>query len=230
MPLPQVIDYGTFPIVESVRETTTGPAQYDRLQIVYVSDGSSFSPAPYLPAGSQLVAEQSDKEDLGQGLFKITADYIGLIVESDPKALRRVSAFGQEVSVGPVTYETEEVVGIDTDGDGAADDTARELIDALRQLVTPTGIGDRWNIGEGVLSVVDTYFTTTPPNTALIKTNVMPPNPPPTPPFLWGSYADPLRFNHPAGWILENREYENAFGTIYLVTDTFAFKHQSVPD
>lgn len=226
------IAHGNFPVVESFRQNRAGPAQYDTAQLVYYSDGTVFDLdfRNYFPAGSAMFLEGSNEDDLGEGFSKVTLDYIGLLTLGPAKNIRRVSAFGQEVSVGPVVYETTETVGLDTDGDGLPDDTAKELVETLRTIQTPSGQGDRWLITEPILGVVDTYFTTSRPETRLIGTQQTPPNAPPSPAYIWTGYGDPMRFRHPNGWVLEARDYENAFGNIYLVTDTYAFKQVASPD
>lgn len=224
------ITHGNFPILESYKRRRTGPGQYDTARMVYYDDGTGgFDPDTHLPVGATMFVDDSDIEDLGDGLSKVSLRLIGLL-QNGEKRLRRVSAFGQVVSVGPVTVESEDIVGVDTDGDGEPDDTARELVEILRQLITPSGVGDRWNITEPILGVIDTYFTTSLPSTTVNGTALTPPNAPPSPAYIWDGYGDPMRFNHPNGWVLESRDCENVYGTLCLVTDTYAFKQVAQPD
>ena len=229
--LPSSIIYGAYPIKTSETVTLSGPGQYDSLEAEWIYDtaaGLSLAEGAAYPGYSKLFVERLSLRVTGEtGTASISC--LGL-VSMRAKTLRRVSAFGQEVSIGPTTYEGSELVGIDTDGDGEPDDTARQLVEVLRTTVTPSGSGKRWIISEPMLGVVDTYFMDTLPDTTLIGTQLAPPNAPPNPAYIWGGFQDALRFVHPNGWVLENREYDSVFPNIYQVIDTYAFKHPARPD
>jgi hypothetical protein len=227
------IGYGTFPILSGEVAKYTGVGQLDTLSAEWYDDpdgGISFFRGGLYTGYTSLYVDDLNLAPAGGDATKITVSCLGLLPGSGEKRLRRVSAFGQEVSVGPVTYESTEIVGIDTDGDGLPDEAARELVEALRTITTPSGIGKRWLISEPMLGVVDTYFKTSAPDTTQIGTAQTPPSPPPNPAYIWAGYGDALRFSHPYGWVLEDRAYEQPFTGLYIVTDTYAFKHPARPD
>lgn len=105
----------------------------------------------------------------------------------------------------------------------------------LKDIVTASGTMKRWVVSEAEVNVIDTYFTTTKPAMDIVGTPFTPPNAPATPPFLWGGYEEPLRGQHPNGWILADRDVEEIFyysdGTgLWRVADTTTYRQQSFPD
>lgn len=232
MPLSPTIAYGNYPIKHSQRLVRTGPGQFDTGSAVYFyteSQPLNFFVGSRFPDAPSLYIDQLEEQICDDRMWRANLSLIG-VISGGEKRLRRVSAFGQEVSIGPVTYESSQLVGIDTNGDGRADETARELVEALRSISTPSGIGTRWIIDEPVLAVSDTYFMSSPPDTSQIGRALTPPNAPPPPQYIWGGYQDALRFHHPNGWVLESRDYENPYPGLYRVNDTFAYKQQARPD
>lgn len=152
---------------------------------------------------------RAEQDGESRGIVSVVA--LGLRAGAGDKRRRRVSAFGQVLAIGPI----EEV----------ADDPKYETI------VTPSGSSERWNINDPGVSVVDTYLSLTEPDTAVIGTAQTPTSAPPTPPYLWGAYNEPLRANHPSGWVLDNRDPEELVpGKLWRVVDGFNFYQVSQPD
>jgi hypothetical protein len=169
---------------------------------------------------------------------------------------RRLSVAGQVVSIGPleryiIAWDENEKgaeVGEETEGSEEGDEEdgeEGEEVDRVRRLVpklssrgepmyktigTPTGTAARWNIKEAIVTVTDTYFTTEEPDMTVVGTELEPPEAPEPPPYIWGDYGEALRFNHPAGWVLDNREVDKIYDGLWAVTDTSGYYYPAIPD
>jgi hypothetical protein len=153
---------------------------------------------------------------------------------------RRLAIAGQVVSIGPVAAV---VVAWDEnekgeEQDGTPIERVKRLVPKVdsfgepvyKTFTTPSGTFDRWNIKEAILTVTDTYFTTTEPDAAEGGTALTPPTAPTPPPYAWGDYAEEMRANFPAGWVLDNREIDEIYPGLWAVTDTFGYYHPAIPD
>ena len=180
---------------------------------------------------------------------------VGLSYEGERRK-RRLAVAGQVVSVGPLERyivawsETEEGAevgeeseeaeeGAEEDGEeGAPVDRVRRLVPKLssrgepmfKTLTTPTGTAVRWNIKEAILTVTDTYFATEAPDMTVAGTALEPPTAPEPPPYLWDAYIEAKRFNHPSGWVLDNREVDEMYPGLWAITDSFGYYYPAIPD
>lgn len=157
------------------------------------------------------------------------------------KRMRRISCSGQQVAVGPfekviVVWEKDEK-GKDTETGEDVEKVKRATpkLDELGQpvyeiIATPSGTAERWNIHEAVLTVTDTYYTATAPDTSGVGRPSAPSNPPSVPEFLWGGYDKPVRHNSPSGWVLSSREISEVGPGLWAVTDLFSYYHPFIPD
>lgn len=188
----------------------------------------------------QSRAGEQESEDTAQ----VAILCVGLLDAGD-KRKRVIAAAGKVVSVGPiektVLVVNREESGTDAEtGDPAPAkrripklDSEGEVVSKI--IVTPSGSGERWNINEAIVTVTDTYFTTTAPDTTLVGTAVTPTTAPSVPAYLWASYGEPMRFHHPNGWVLDDREVEQLFSGsggagLWRVTDRFGYYQLATPD
>lgn len=160
------------------------------------------------------------------------------LATSGEKRLRRISCASQQVSVGPVekvilVWDTEER---GEDEGSPVDKVKRRVtkVDAdgepeYKVIATPSGIFDRWNIAVPILNVEDTYFATIEPPSNVNGTANTPPSAPTPPSYIWGGY-EPLRGQHPNGWILENRTIVKLYSGLSAVTDSWGYYFAAVPD
>jgi len=149
----------------------------------------------------------ADTEDTGT----LTMGAVGLLDKDDVKRRRRMSMFGQVVSVGPI----ETVAGEPS----------------YEDITTGSGVSKRWNINDPVITVIDTYFSLTEPDMSVVGTAVVPPDAPDAPSYLWGGYGEPLRANHPNGWVLDARDPEEMIvGLLWKVVDTSSYYQLAQPD
>lgn len=163
------------------------------------------------------------------------------VFDGEEKRKRTISCAGRQVSVGPVSkkvlvWSTEEEAEDAETGDSVE---GKRQIDKLDEdgevewvtIATPSGTNPRWNIMEAILNVEDVYFATTEPDTTVGGTANTPPNPPTPPAYVWSGYDEPLRANHPNGWVMENRVPEEIVpGSLWRVTDRWAFYYADSPD
>jgi hypothetical protein len=169
----------------------------------------------------------------------------GLITDGERRR-RTISAGQREISVGP----TEKVILAWTDSEKGKDPATSTSTRVLRRvpavdedtgeakfetITTPSGSQERWNIKDSVLTVRDTYFTTTRPDTTIIGTANVPPNPPDPPPYIWDTYDGPKRGNHPNGWVLDDLAVDelHTSGTtdgLFSNTATWSYYYTELPD
>lgn len=169
---------------------------------------------------------------------------VGLL-EAGDKRRRRLSCAGQQISVGPI----ERVVLSWVDGEKGEDDGVElekvkrrtpkldeegEVI--YKSIVTPSGAFDRWNIAQAILTVQDTYFTTVKPDESIAGTANTPPNAPTPPPYIWETYGEPMRAQHPNGWVIDDRAVDPLFEPVgggpglWAVTDSWGYYYPALPD
>lgn len=189
-------------------------------------------------SGMFVLFASAEQEGSGHALVSVTGT--GLLTPGE-KRKRTTSCAGQVVSVGPIervvlVWDTAENA---EDPETASSTTGKRRIPKVdaegevvyKQITTPSGLSDRWNINTAILNVNDTYFVTSAPATNTAGTAVTPPSAPTPPPYIWGSYAEPLRLNHPAGWVLDDRQAEEIIpGQLWRVSDTFAYYYSGQPD
>lgn len=168
---------------------------------------------------------------------------IGLI-ESGEKRRRTISNQGRQIAIGPF-----EKVILVTTTDETAEDPDAGPVDAVRRIpkldedgdvvyktiTTPSGTGPRWNINQPLVAISDRYFTTTKPSQVLGGTALTPSNAPSITPVDWTTSGAELRFQHPNGWVLENRTIDELFRVsdsdgLWAVQDDFAYYPTHLPD
>jgi hypothetical protein len=188
------------------------------------------------------VSEREGEQDSAETDI-VTIQCVGLI-DAGEKRKRTIGAYGRVVSIGPI----EKVILVTNSEETAEDPVSGEEATAKRRIPkvdedgevvyklisTPSGYGDRWNINEPGVTVTDEYFVTTKPATNIIGTAQTPPNAPTPPAYLWSGYVEPMRLQHPNGWVLEDRQIETLFELggegLYRVTDQYAYYHAAIPD
>lgn len=153
---------------------------------------------------------------------------------------RTISAFGQIVSIGPIEkvilVTQADETGIDPEtGDPVEVKRRQTKLDAegepvYKTLVTPSGSGERWNISEAGIKVVDVYFSKERPLMTGIKRPFALESAPEVPENPWIGYNEPMRGNHPYGWVLDDRQLDEIIeGKLWQVTDTVGYYLDAVP-
>lgn len=171
-----------------------------------------------------------------------TASLVGILADEwEDRRLREISAFGQQISVGPL----EKIIIVTTaqetgeDPEDASTVPARRRIPKLdaegeveyKTIVTPSGSAERWNVNDPGITCIDTYFQRTAPSTTVIGTALTPPSAPTPPTYLWGTYEEPMRANHPNGWVLADRKISIIIpDLVWKVVDTFEYYQAALPD
>ena len=148
---------------------------------------------------------EMEQEDEARAIVSVRG--IGMLSSTGDKRIREISSQGRIVALGPIgeegSYET---------------------------IFTGSGSGERWNISEPDLSLTDTYFATTKPVEGLQGKAQTPPSPPTPPVYQWAGYGGDLRFNHPNGWVLEQRSWSEIIPTkLWAVRDFFVFYQLAIP-
>jgi len=254
MALPDaVIHLGAVPFqVGPARSSEGDLAELDSVELDVLVAAASFSAwragasaAGYtrgsaFPGWSGMFVQTLAAEQEGSGHALVTVTGTGLLTAGE-KRKRTTSCAGQVVSVGPL----EKVILVWDNAETAEDpDTSSSAIGKRRipkvdtdgeivykSITTPSGLAERWNINTAILNVTDTYFVTSAPATNTAGTAVTPPDAPTPPPYIWGGYSEPLRLNHPSGWVLDDRQVETIVpGQLWRVTDTFAYYYSGQPD
>jgi len=177
----------------------------------------------------------------GSALAVVTVSIVGFLSDAiENRTLREISAFGQSISIGPIEKTIIEISpgeGIDpATGDPVEVRRRVPKLDANGDveyvtIVTPSGAAERWNINDPTVSLTDTYFAKTEPDTAEIGTGMDPPFAPNVPPYQWIGYNEPLRSNHPGGWFLSDRKISIIIpGKLWKVVDTYDYVQAAQPD
>jgi hypothetical protein len=194
-----------------------------------------------IPGWSTLYLRDMTAEQEGDEHALISLNGFGLLPGAGDKRKRLIAAAGQIIGVGPI----EKVIIITNDEETATDGETGDPTDPVRRsakldedgeieyktIVTPTGSAERWNINQAFITVSDTYFATSAPDTTVIGTAQTPPSAPTPPSYLWGSYGEAMRANHPNGWVLDDRQIEQLVsGALYRVTDSYGYYYAAQPD
>jgi hypothetical protein len=176
---------------------------------------------------------------------EVSVQCLGLL-EPGEKRKRVLGVNGQQIAVGPL----EKTIIVWEEAEQGEDPETGEPVEKVKRrvpkldeegeiiyktIVTPSGNGERWNVRQAIVTVTDTYFTTTQPAMTAAGTAAAPPNAPAVPASPWGGYNEPMRFNHPNGWVLDDRQVEEIFpngttGGLWAVTDTYGYYLPAVPD
>lgn len=193
-----------------------------------------------VPGWSGMYIRTLAAEQEGDAHALLTVDGFGLLTAGE-KRKRVMAAAGQIIAVGPI----EKIVIVTSADETATDPDTSTTVDATRRIpkldndgevvyktiTTPTGAAERWNINQAFITVSDTYFTTTAPNMQQVGTAQTPPSAPTPPSYIWGSYAEPMRLNHPTGWVLDDRAPEEIVpGSLWKVTDSYGYYYAGQPD
>jgi hypothetical protein len=252
MAVEAVIRLGTFPIITAGPSTSRGgPGALDsvNVDIQCTEDWEAectalgYTHLRRIPGFTSVWVQTLDDEPDG-GSVRVRASCVGLARAGD-KRQRTISAAGQQISVGPI----ERTVLVWSDDEQGEDAETGDPVEKVKRRVpklddegevvykaitTPTGVGQRWDVREAIVQVRDRYFTTTRPSANVIGTVQVPPSAPTPPPYIWGGYNEPMRFRHPAGWVLDDRQIEELFwdGTngLWAVEDLTGYYYASVPD
>ena len=255
MPAPDpVIHYGPSAAfqVGPARSTEGDLAELDTVQFDSLIPCATFSAwrsaaiaAGYtrgsaVPGWSGMFIRTLAAEQEGDAHALLTVEGFGLLVAGE-KRKRIMAAAGQIIAVGPI----EKIVIVTATDETATDPDTDTTVDATRRIpkldadgeveyktiTTPTGTAQRWNINQAFITVSDTYFTTTAPDMTAVGTAVTPPSAPTPPSYLWGSYGEPMRLNHPSGWVLDDRNPEEIVpGSLWKVVDSFGYYYVAQPD
>ena len=251
MAVENTIFHGELPLVLSKSETDTGLGELDSvsLEVLVPLPWRAGAQAAGYGKGMQVygyysmwVNTRQGEEDSDETAI-VSVQCLGLIDAGD-KRKRTISTMGHIVSVGPiekVILVTNKEETAEDPGGGSAE--AKRRIPKLdndgdvqyKTISTSTGNADRWNINDPTVTVSDEYFTTTEPDVTQVGKPHAPPSPPAVPTYQWGGYGEPLRFNHPNGWVLDEREVEELFRVsggpgLWRVRDSHAFYQPATPD
>jgi hypothetical protein len=255
MPLPEaVIHYGpNSQQVGPLRSVEGDLAELDTCALDYLipcasfagwkaaAAAAGFSRGAAVPGFSGLYIRDMSAEEEGDAHALLSVNGHGLLPSAGEKRKRIIAAAGQIIGVGPI----ERIIVVTTADETGTDPSDDSTVPAKRRIpkvdddgdvvyktiVTPTGTAERWNINQAFLTVSDTYFATTLPSTTVIGTAVTPPSAPTPPSYIWGSYGEVMRANHPSGWVLDDRQIEEIVpGSLYRVTDSFGFYYVAQPD
>ncbi len=257
MPVAATIHHGTLPLLLSKPPPSRGPrGVLDAATVDLIAEtaaweaGAEFLGYAYdkkiIPAAGwfSMWVQSIEPEEENDLVTRVRVSCIGLS-QDDEKRKRSLSAAGQQIAVGPferviLVWNTEET-GAETDGDPV--DHVKRRVPKLdgdgevvyKSISTPSGVSKRWNVRDAILVVNDSYFTTKKPDTDVIGTQMVPPNAPTAPAYIWGGYTEPMRLNHPNDWVLDDRRIEELFSEsdtdgLWAVTDTFGYYYIAVPD
>ena len=244
--------YGEVPmeIEDSMTVTDGAGGEVDELKVDYLCTWPTYTDElayagiikndPFPDVDEFWVKGFSVKKE-GSARCVVTVNSLGMIGGFVERRLRSISAFGQVVSIGPI----EKIILVVTDGEAGTDpetDTAADVrrrvpkLDSegepvYKTIVTPSGSAERWNINEAGIRVSDVYFSTTEPDMTVVKTAITPTDAPAVPADPWTGYQEPMRGNHPYGWILDDRGSEELIeGKLWRLSDTFGYYLEAVPD
>jgi hypothetical protein len=255
MPLPEaVIHYGSDTLqVGPLRSTEGDLAELDTVAVDYLipcatfaqwkaaAAAAGFTRGSAVPGWSALYIRDMAAEQEGDAHALISVNAHGLLPSAGEKRKRIIAAAGQIIGVGPI----ERVIIVTNEDETGTDPSDSSTVPAKRRIpkvdtdgdvvyktiVTPTGSAERWNINQAFITVSDTYFTTSEPDMTVIGTAQTPPDAPTPPSYIWGSYGEVMRANHPSGWVLDDRQSEEIVpGLLYRVTDSSGYYYVAQPD
>lgn len=195
----------------------------------------------YPEHGTHLWVKNISVKKEGSARCTASLSLIGQAVGWNERRLRTISAFGEVVSIGPiekiiiVTTAAETGEDPETDAEVPAKRRIPKLDDEgvvqYKTIVTPSGSQERWNINDPGIKLTDTYFVLEAPDTTVIGTAIIPPEAPSVPAYQWAGYTEPKRANHPAGWVLDDRQITIVIpDKCWQVQDTYAHYQIEVPD
>ena len=251
MPVAASIHHGTLPLILSGPRPSYGTTgALDSLSFEVLTHRASWitqaaavgfsqnSPVTGYPGMWTLTLDMEEESEL-TAIVRVSC--LGILGGGD-KRRRRMSVAGREIAVGPnevyVLAWSNEEIGSEIDGSAIPSGKVKRLVpkvDSFGQpvykiITTPIGTGPRWNTREAIVVVSDTYFTTVQPDMAAAGLAYTPPAAPTPPAYIWGGYVEPMRYNYPAGWILDDRQVEQHFPALWEVTDTCGFYYAAQPD
>jgi hypothetical protein len=251
MAIENTIFHGELPLVLSKRETETGLGELDAVAIEVLVDDNwrSAAAAAGYGKGMQVAGYYSmwvntrEGEQDSDDTALVSVQCLGLI-DSGDKRKRTIGVMGRVVAVGPIEkvilVTNKEETAEDPDGGSAEAKRRIPKLDGdgevqYKTIVTPTGSADRWNINEPTVTITDEYFATSKPDTNLVGLPFSPPSPPTPPAYQWSGYGEPMRANHPNGWVLDEREIETIYEIsaglgLWRVVDRVAFYQTFLPD
>ena len=239
-----------YEIEDSLRVTDGDTGEADELSVDYFCQwpnyksellGIGIEKSALWPGISEFYVRTLSARREGSSRCIVSIAAAGMSGGFSERRRRTISAFGQVVSIGPiekiiiVTTLDETAVDPET-GDPVAVTRRETKLDALgeteyKTLVTPSGSGERWNIAEAGIRLVDVYFSKTRPSMVEVKLPFTPLDAPLVPVDPWLGYEEALRGNHPFGWVLDDRQIEDVVsGQLYRVTDTIGHYLERVPD
>jgi hypothetical protein len=244
--------YGATPfeLEDSFQVTDGGDGELDELAVDYFCAFPGYKAEltaagitkydPYPDAAGFWVTNLRAKKE-GSGRCVVSVSCAGMSGGFAARRRRTISAFGQVVSIGPIErvilVTALDETGKDPETGAPVEVRRREAkLDGDGEVVyktisTPSGTGERWNIAEAGIRVTDVYFATSAPTMTVVKTAMAPPSAPAVPTSPWGSYGEAMRFNHPNGWVLDDRQLEEVVtGKLWRVTDVYGHYLMAVPD
>jgi len=255
-----IIRYGSLPMRLDGERISDAPAgALDQSSVRYLAPYPGWKAAlsgEGISKGSQYAGQLGlwVKDFKLQGICGDTAEVEialeGLLSGNGDKRIRKISASGNVISVGPLEkiIVVPDAEGEYTDQDAdpptpSATEQAQRRVPKLnadgtydyRSIATPTGTAERWNVKDPIITVIDEYFTTTAPDVDEVNTAIAPVMAPVVPLWQWAAWAYPMRFNHPAGWVLEARNADQLYGPVgddglWKVTDVSSYYYTGQPD
>jgi len=257
--IPAEITYGDFPLLLSDNENHGKAGELDTLTLNFVCSypgwkddlsGEGYVKGEMVDGYHAMFVDEFSRGNRSEQTCEVTVQCLGLI-EAGDKRRRTLGVNGQQIPVGPfeeiILAWTADETGEDPSSSDGTILVKRRVpkLDAFgeveyKTITTPSGNGERWNVRQPVVTVTDTYFVTSEPSMATVGTPVTPANAPAVASSPWGGYAEPMRFNHPNGWVLDDRQVEEIFpatgsgsggeGGLWAVTDTYGHYLTAVPD
>jgi len=254
MTIPAELIYGDLPLVTGDSETVGRDGELDTLTIDVVATYPGWKDDiielgyvrnQKITGYHALFVEDFSRGTRSGETCEVTVQATGLLEPGDKKR-RTLGVNGQQISIGPI----EKVVLVWEDAEQGEDPESGDPVEQVRRRVpkldedgevvykiiaTPSGTGERWNVRQAIVTLTDTYFTTTQPDMTVAGTALTPDSAPSVPASPWGGYDEPMRFNHPNGWVLDDRQVEDLFpdtgaGGLWAVTDNYGFYLTAVPD
>jgi len=254
MTIPAEILHGELPLLLSDTETEGRNGELDTLTLQVLASfpgwrddlrSLGYVRNEKISGYHAMFVEDFNRSNRSETACEVAVQCLGLL-EPGEKRRRNLGVNGQQIPVGPlektiIVWEEAEQ-GIDPDTGDPVEKVKRRVpkLDEegeveYKVIATPSGSGERWNVRQQVVTVTDTYFATSKPTMLPVGTATAPPNAPAVPSSPWGSYNEPMRFNHPNGWVLDDRQVEELFpegttGGLWAVTDTYGYYLTAVPD
>lgn len=250
--IPAEIIHGDLPLLLSDNETHGRSGELDNLSLNFVCSypdwktelaTEGYVKGQKISGYHALFVEELTRGTRSEQTCEVTVNCTGLL-ETGDKRRRTLGVNGQQISVGPfeevIIAISENEQGEDPTGSGEAQvkrrvpklDEFGEVI--YKTIVTPSGTAERWNVRQPVIILTDTYFVTAEPSMTTVGTAVTPSGAPTVAASPWTSYDQPIRANHPNGWVLDDRQVEELFngtsGGLWAVTDTYGHYLTAVPD